>query len=41
VFGRNVTNTFYVQTIFAGTDTQYRYIGRPVTFGVSLNVKMR
>lgn len=41
IFGRNVTNTFYVTTIFAGADPRYRYTGMPATYGVSITFKTR
>ncbi|MGE4322685.1 MAG: TonB-dependent receptor [Sphingobium sp.] len=39
LFARNVTNKFYVQTFFQGTDTQYRYAGMPRTFGLQLTLR--
>jgi iron complex outermembrane receptor protein len=39
LFGRNVTNAYYVTTGFNGSDTRYRLSGRPATWGIQLRVK--
>ena len=41
LFGRNVTNKYYTTTGFNGTDTRYRFAGRPATYGVTVSVKTR
>jgi iron complex outermembrane recepter protein len=39
LFCSNCTNTYYVQTKFAGTDVLYRYASHPVTVGVNLSYR--
>jgi iron complex outermembrane receptor protein len=41
LFGRNITNKYYVTNVTEGTDERYRYAGRPATYGVTLSVRTR
>lgn len=41
VFGRNVTNKYYYNGVFQGSDTTFRYAGRPVTYGVTMTGRFR
>lgn len=40
IWGRNVTNKFYVQTVTRMTDTVARLPGMPATYGVTLKFKL-
>ncbi len=40
VFGRNVTDEFYVQNVSTNSDAIVRYVGRPATYGVSVAFKL-
>lgn len=40
VFGKNVLNKFYSTSINTYLDTIFRYVGRPVTYGVTLKLKL-
>ncbi len=39
LFGRNVTNSFYVQNVSTDSDAIVRYVGRPATYGVTFSVR--
>jgi iron complex outermembrane recepter protein len=39
VFGKNVTNAYYLTNIFHAIDTLNRYAGLPTTYGVTLHYK--
>ncbi len=39
LFGRNVTNKFYVTSIARTTDTIARVVGMPVTYGMTISRK--
>jgi iron complex outermembrane receptor protein len=39
VWGRNITNKFYVNGVDQGSDTLIRYAGEPRTYGVTFSVK--
>jgi len=41
VFGRNVTNKFYVTNIADANDARYRYAGMPATYGLTLTLRTR
>jgi len=41
IFGRNVTNTYYWNTVFQSPDTRLRFVGRPATFGVSFSARTK
>jgi iron complex outermembrane receptor protein len=40
VWGKNITNSYYLTNVVTATDTIGRYTGMPATYGVSLGVKM-
>lgn len=40
LFGRNITNSYYVTTLFQ-SDTRFRYAGRPATYGVTFSIRTR
>jgi iron complex outermembrane recepter protein len=40
VFGRNITNKFYITNIADANDTRYRYAGMPATYGVTLTLRV-
>lgn len=37
VWGKNVTNTFYLQNVINGYDTAFSFVGRPATYGATLS----
>ncbi len=39
IWGRNVTNQYYWNSVFRSTDTTYRQPARPVTYGVSFSAR--
>jgi iron complex outermembrane receptor protein len=39
IFGRNVTDKYYITTSFASGDVRYRYAGRPATYGATVSFK--
>jgi len=39
IWGKNITNQFYVTNAFRGVDTIVRFTGRPATYGATLAVK--
>jgi iron complex outermembrane receptor protein len=39
VFGRNVTDDYYYNFVFNGSDTINRSAARPLTYGASVSVK--
>lgn len=39
LWGRNVTNTFYLDNVLHVVDTQVRYVGMPATYGASVSFK--
>lgn len=41
LFIHNATNKLYVNTIFSGTDSRFRLVGMPITYGATLSFKMR
>lgn len=41
VFGRNVTNTYYWNSVIQGPDTRVRFTGRPATFGLAFTARTR
>ena len=41
IFGRNVTNDYYYNFVFNGSDTVYRLAARPATFGITLSLRTR
>jgi outer membrane receptor protein involved in Fe transport len=41
LFGRNIFNKRYLTTIFAGTDTTFRYTGLPATYGVAVRFRFK
>ncbi len=41
VFGKNVTNKFYVLDVFQSIDNRYRTAGMGATYGVSLNLRWK
>lgn len=40
VWGKNITNSYYINNVVTATDTIGRYTGMPATYGVSLGFKM-
>lgn len=40
VWGKNITNSYYINNVVTATDTIGRYAGMPVTYGVSLGFEM-
>ena len=40
LFGRNVTNKFYVQNVSTDSDAIVRYAGRPATYGIDVSFKL-
>jgi len=41
LFGRNVTDEFYLTNFAKGIDTSYRYVGMPATYGVTVTFRPR
>ncbi|CAN5408139.1 hypothetical protein BH11PSE5_BH11PSE5_17060 [soil metagenome] len=41
IYGRNVTNTLVVNTIFAGSDARWRQVGMPTTYGATVSFQLR
>ena len=41
LFGRNITNKFYVTNIADSGDVRYRYAGMPATYGITLTLRTR
>jgi iron complex outermembrane receptor protein len=39
IWGKNVTNSFYVTNAFRAVDTIVRFTGRPATYGATISVK--
>jgi iron complex outermembrane receptor protein len=40
IWGKNITNSYYLTNVVTATDTIGRYTGMPATYGVSLGFKM-
>jgi iron complex outermembrane receptor protein len=41
LFARNITNQYYITSVFNSSDTIYRYAGMPATYGVSVHFRTR
>lgn len=40
IWGRNVTNKYYIVTDTSGVDSRYRFTGMPATYGITLSFSM-
>jgi outer membrane receptor protein involved in Fe transport len=41
VWGRNITNKYYIQNVVASFEATSRYVGQPATYGVTFNYKFQ